>query len=673
MSPPKPPLDLDSPGLDWQQIEEMLDQLARAAKSAASRHEFYVFLLNQVVPVFAASGGAIWTSAGGEELKLENQLNLIAGTSIAARHVLASHQAIVEGVLRTGQPRAVPPRSDAANSGSAASPIESWIICYPFQLGARASGAIEIILPHTASLAKAREYLRVLNAVVELTDDFHRNRELAELRNLKGKERDIAGFALRVHRGLDVDQTAFMIANDARRVIACDRVSVLLARGTQCRAIAISGVDVLDRRAKLVQKLEQLATRVIASRDPLWYLDGIADVPEEISQPLEAYLDESHARVLAIVPLFEPRTESDSCPARIIGALVAEQFHATGSAYELRELVTEVAGHSTVALGNALVHSRMPLAGLGRLLARLRPSADGRLFFPKLSLLLAAAGAIAAALVFLKADFNIQSPGELQPERRRDVFATDDGQVSELLADHATRVRVDQPLVVIRNPQLDLELGRVAGEIQTAQKKLAAVQAERLENAPQVATARRSAHQLTADEEELKELLKGLHLQREIIEQQKLDLVVRSPIDGQALTWNLKRLLESRPVERGQMLLTVGDLDGPWVLELHVPDNRAGHLLQAREEIEPGLEVTFALLSDPGTTYRGRILDVAMSTELDEATSPTILATVGFDRGEVAGLRPGATVTAQIHCGRRALGYVWTHDLIEFVKSHWWW
>lgn len=671
MSPPKPPLDLDSASLDWQQIEEMLDQLALAAKSSASRHEFYVLLLDQVVPAFAASGGAIWTSAGGE-LKLENQVNLIASTSTAARHVLASHQATVEDVLRTGQPRAVPPRSDAANGESAASPTESWIICHPFQLSVRSSGAIEIILPHSVSLAKAREYLRVLNAVVELVDDFHRDRELAELRDHQGKERDIAGFALRVHRSLDVDQTTFMIANDARRVIVCDRVSVLLAKGTQCRAIAISGVDVLDRRAKLVQKLEQLATRVAASRDPLWYFDGIADVPEEISQPLEAYLDESHARVLAIVPLFEPRTESDSRPARVIGALVAEQFHARESAYELRELVTAVAGHASAALGNALVHSRMPLASLGRLLSRVRPSAESR-FPSKLALMLAAAATIAAALVFVKADFNIQSPGELQPERRRDVFATDDGQVSELLADHGTRVRVDQPLVVIRNPELDLELGRVAGEIQTARKKLAAVQAERLENAPQAASARRSPHQLTADEEELKELLKGLHLQRDIIEQQKRDLVVRSPIDGQALTWNLKRLLESRPVERGQALLTVGDLDGPWVLELHVPDNRAGHVLRARDEIEPGLEVTFALLSDPGTTYRGRILDVAMSTELDEATSPTILATVGFDRGEVAGLRPGATVTAQIHCGRRALGYVWTHDLIEFVKSHWWW
>ena len=253
------------------------------------------------------------------------------------------------------------------------------------------------------------------------------------------------------------------------------------------------------------------------------------------------------------------------------------------------------------------------------------------------------------------------------------MFAADDGVVSELLIDHGQTIRAAAPLVVIRKPQLDLELSRVAGEIRTAEKKLAAVQAERLENAPPGAASRRGAHQLTADEEELKEQVKGLREQREIIERERADLVVRSPIDGAALTWNLKKLLEARPVERGQAMLTVGDLDGPWVLELHVPDHRAGHVLQAREELQPGLEVSFALASEPGAVYRGRIIDVAMATELDEAATPTLLVTVGIDRNEVAGLRPGATVIAQIDCGRRAVGYVWLHDLFEFVQSHWWW
>jgi hypothetical protein len=35
----------------------------------------------------------------------------------------------------------------------------------------------------------------------------------------------------------------------------------------------------------------------------------------------------------------------------------------------------------------------------------------------------------------------------------------------------------------------------------------------------------------------------------------------------------------------------------------------------------------------------------------------------------VAEPRPGATVVARIHCGRRALGYVWLHEVWEFIQS----
>jgi hypothetical protein len=96
-------------------------------------------------------------------------------------------------------------------------------------------------------------------------------------------------------------------------------------------------------------------------------------------------------------------------------------------------------------------------------------------------------------------------------------------------------------------------------------------------------------------------------------------------------------------------------------------------VLAAREKLKKDLDVSFAPASDPAVSYQGRVSEVAMSTEVDQASGPTVLVTVAFDRGQVTGLRPGATVLAKIHCGRRALGYVWLHDLFEFVQSHWWW
>ncbi|MBS0260866.1 MAG: hypothetical protein JSS02_02830 [Planctomycetes bacterium] len=43
--------------------------------------------------------------------------------------------------------------------------------------------------------------------------------------------------------------------------------------------------------------------------------------------------------------------------------------------------------------------------------------------------------------------------------------------------------------------------------------------------------------------------------------------------------------------------------------------------------------------------------------------------TLNIERDVQAEWKPGATVLAKIHCGRRPLGYVWLHDVYDFIKS----
>jgi HlyD family secretion protein len=664
------PVDSDPADSRWRELEDLLDELAQASKSALTADAFYRQLLARIVPAVGACGGAIWSGRGTDELRLESQVNLAAGQMAPSHEVLERHQPLVEDVMRCGEPRAVPPGSAAPSDNADGASWDSWLIFHPFQ-SADAPGVIELLGRREMTPAEAREYVRILAAVVEVAEDFHRHGELRQLRERAAAWRQYEAFAQRVHESLDVDQTAFLIANDACRVVDCDRISILVRHGAKFRATATSGVDVLERRAKIVRRLEQLAARCAAGGEAVWYYDGSAAIADEIEGPLTAYLDESHARQLAIVPLGEPRAEADRREPRVIGVLVAEQFQSAASPELLRERVTAVSGHVAVALSNALVHSRMPLARVGRMLGGVRWLAEARQL-PKTLIVLGLIAAGAAALALVPADFNVEAQGEFQPKVRRDVFASDDGVVRDLLVDHGSAVRSGEPLVVLRNPELDLESRRLAGEMQTAAKKLATVEAERLENAPARDDARRDRHELAADEEELKELLAGLGEQRAILQQRQDDLTIRSPIDGQALSWNIKQSLEARPVERGQALLTVGDLAGPWVLELHVPDDRTGQVLAARDRLRPDLDVSFVLASEPGKVIDGRIAEMALATELDKKAEPTVLVAVDFDKRDVEGLRPGGTAHAKIHCGRRSLGYVWLSDLFHYVQSLWW-
>jgi hypothetical protein len=42
---------------------------------------------------------------------------------------------------------------------------------------------------------------------------------------------------------------------------------------------------------------------------------------------------------------------------------------------------------------------------------------------------------------------------------------------------------------------------------------------------------------------------------------------------------------------------------------------------------------------------------------------------VAIDKSDLKELRRGAGVIAKVDCGRRALGFVWFHDVWEFVES----
>src|SRR6185369_14750317 len=103
----------------------------------------------------------------------------------------------------------------------------------------------------------------------------------------------------------------------------------------------------------------------------------------------------------------------------------------------------------------------------------------------------------------------------------------------------------------------------------------------------QTAADREKYNRLSADEEELKELLTNLAQQQGVLRIQQEELQAKSPLDGQVITWNVRELLEARPVQRGQSLLAVADLAGPWVLEIEVPDDHISHILAARQEQGP--------------------------------------------------------------------------------------
>jgi multidrug efflux pump subunit AcrA (membrane-fusion protein) len=271
------------------------------------------------------------------------------------------------------------------------------------------------------------------------------------------------------------------------------------------------------------------------------------------------------------------------------------------------------------------------------------------------------------------ADFNVETAGTLQPVERRDVFAPRSGLVDEVLVTHGQAVNKGQELVRLRDPSLDLEIKRVDGALETARQQLDAVRATRTNRAVRDENPT-DAYRLSADERELQQQLTNLRRELELLRHEQEQLLVTAPIAGHVLTWDLSHRLSARPVERGEILVTVADLANEWQLELEVPDDRIGYVLAAQQELEPNLPVRFRLTSDDREQHEGHIAEICQTADMksDGATapSPTVLVKVKLDKMELSDagrreLRPGVSARAQIECGQQSLGYVWLHDVWE--------
>lgn len=652
------------------EIDDLLDQVARLAHSDTAPHEFHIEVLERAVRALAAVGGIIWIRSEPDRLEIDSCVDLTSSRLIEMLTDQPAHRELLESVIDNGQSRIVLPRAAAA-AGASANPTEFLLLVCPMALGDEGSraGVLEVAQRPGASPASHQGYLRLLEALCELAADFHRQRRLRVLQSVAAKTQLIEQFASAVHASLDLETTAGTIVNEGRRLIECDRLSVAVRRGRSLRLLAISGLESLDRRADIVRRLEDLTRAVVATGEPFWFSGEAEHMAPQIAAPLHAWQDESHVRSLAIIPLTSDTPKNDSHDKPVpFAALIAERFSGNHLEESFRQGVHTIGRHGGLALCNALEHESLPLFRLLSSLKKARWFVEAQRL-PKTVMASAAAVALALALVFVPADFEIEARGMLQPRNRRDVFARSEGIVSEVRTDHSQSCREGDVLIVMTRSQLDFETTRVSGEMQTARRRLASVQASRLDLTPQTAADREKYNQLTGEEEEVQELLRSLEQQQQVLKAQRDDLFVKSPLTGQVITWNVRQLLEARPVQRGQVLLQVADLSGPWVVEVEVPDDQVGHVLKARQELRPDLAVSFMLATEPGFAHEGVIEKVAMATDVRPSEMASVLVTVRIDRDQVPGLRPSATVVSRIHCGRRSVGFVWFHGLWETIQK----
>lgn len=661
-----------SPDNTWLEIERMVDELSRLSESAVSSREFHQALIERSVCAMAAKAGAVWRRDAKDQFLLEGATDL---QSADFDPHAPENLALLELVARDAQPRLVTAKPDAtsAEEGSFSSGL---LILAPIVCDGRVQGVLEIVQRNGLDAVAQEGYLQFVVDLGALAADFHRRTRERELRDHSASQMRLLRILRRLHATLDPELVAAELANETHQWLNCDRVSVVVGASPNCRLAAVSGADQVDRRSSWARSVEQLC-RTIVTHDgqPCWHdesqsTSGASSAAN--ADAISAYLETSHARTLGVWPLQPPSPRGDDrVVAPLTGMLLIEQFDARRSRDSLHPLLASLVPHAALALSNALECNSLPF---WRWLRRSRSTRRQRstAWITKRRASVVAACCLVAVLALVRVDFSISARGELQPRRRREVFAPADGTLRELLVRHGQSVKRGDPLAKMQRTQLDLELSRVLGEIQTATQRLGAVQALRLAPSDSPRGDALHANQWAAEETELQELLTSLRQQREILQSQQSELELTSPIAGQVVSWDVEQRLDARPVQRGQSLLTIADLSGPWILELKLADERIEQVLEARHEEGAAVLVDYVLASDPGVVRHGKLTQVGTSTEPDEALGLVVPLTVSLDASRPHDPRPGATVMARVHCGRRSLGYVWFHDVWRWLQTRFW-
>jgi multidrug efflux pump subunit AcrA (membrane-fusion protein) len=660
-----------------QQIRSLVADIARLSKSELSPEEFYGEFLPRVVSALAATGGAVWTVNPEGQLALQYQINLQETRLRDSEEHQMQHGKLLYKVLSGGegmlvQPHSGPGQVDPLDSESpAANPTEFLLVLGLLKTDLETVGLVEVFQRSESGLSTQQGYLKFLEQMCDLAADYLKSHQLRHFSHRQTLWTQLEDFTRVVHASLDPRETAYTIANEGRRLIECDRLSVAIRRGSKCTIEAISGQDLFDKRSNTVRLLGRLATAVVASGDAVWYTGDTRDLPPQVEDAVQEYVDEAHSKTVAVLPLRRPAPPENDDPNQRrdaegpIGALIIEQIEdsrVSGSLVQRSEVVSR---HTSTALANALEHQNLFLMPVWRALGKTRWVFRARTL-PKTLSIAGAVLLVVLVLVLWPAHFTLESKGTLEPVVRQDVFAGVDGVVQELFCAHGDMVPKGKTLIQLRNTDLEVAIADVQGQRMANNERLFAVERSLFEERKLSIEER---NRLAGEQAELRQKQQTLDAQWALYHAKQQELEVKSPLGGLIVTWDLHNRLIQRPVQRGQVLLRVADPDGPWQLELHMPEQRMGHIVAEQEATSEPLEVSYILATEPGTTHYGTVREIHRSAEVRGDEGNTVLIKVAINKADLPDLRPGATVTAQVSCGRRSLGYVLLHDVIAFVQS----
>jgi len=666
-------------------LDLLLRDLENLAEQSPPPQEYYREFLQRALWALAGQAGAVYLLTAENNVRLQFQSNLAKTGLLNDAANLARHNELLVQSLRQTEPIFHPPRS-AGPTDKAGNSTGFFLLLAVVWLDGQAAGLVEVFLSEAADPDQVQGGLQMLGRLAQLASFYLREQQRRQLRGDQQLWSQLEGFGLRLQGSLQPTEVSYLVANEGRQLIGCDRLSVALRNnGKRTLVTAISGAETVERRSKLVLRLQALAERVFDWGEKLVY-NGVKedDLPPKVLAALDVYLEESASKLLVVVPLRIQREKASPLAAH--AALVLECFEPpTGTTEALLARLDVVGRYGNQALANALQVERIPLRWLWEPLARVQEGLGGKtraiVAGASVALLL-----LLAVLVYCPYPLKLDAKGQLLPEERCWVYSPVEGKVVrfEDNVQPGSQVYENQALVLLYDVQLEIKLVQLNSEILAAQQEVQALVQQLAAAATESERLRLSSErqQKQAVRDRKNQERSALRERTQSDPNQPGRFWLKAPMNGTILNSDYRETLTNRFVRPVDPLLLIGAKDKSWEVQLRIPQRHIGQVLGtlAAGSADAEHDVELLLLSEPTRVFKGKLARSKIASEANPSKSdpadpePTVLAWVRIDGPDIApadriprDIRVASTeVHAKIRCGQRALGFSLFYGLWEF-------
>ena len=245
-------------------------------------------------------------------------------------------------------------------------------------------------------------------------------------------------------------------------------------------------------------------------------------------------------------------------------------------------------------------------------------------------------------------DFRISADAVLEGRIQRTIPAPINGFIQSAIVRAGDTVLKGETMAIMESVDLKLERSQLIGEQQQLQREY------------REAMANRELVQVRVLNAQLVQIDAKIKLKEEQIQRTQ----IRSPFNGIIIDGDLSQSLGA-PVDRGDSLFTIAPLDGYRVI-LKVNERSISYIRHAQKG-------TLALSSLPDRKFPLQIEKITAVAVAEDGSNIFRVEAALPDTPKL--LRPGMEGIGKIEIGQRKLLWIWTHELIDWIKLwvwSWW-